>query len=362
MNASLLAPLLFLAGDLTVIALLLHFMPTWTRSDIVFSVTVDPTFRTTETGRRIVQRYRIWLWIHTAAALAIAVAALRSQRPALFPVGVLYQIGGGFAAFLGARRRTLPHAVPTTTLRSAELAPRTDRFPGGLPAQFGPFALLGGAAAVLAARWSAIPERFPVHWNIEFQPDRWVMRSPQAVFGPLAVGVLVCCAVGVMAYAAFRLIPRTRLQPPLAAGEARYRRAVAIVLLASEYVVAAAFAWGALMPLRAELRSPGWVIIGGPLLGLAVVVLAVVGLVRARRASSGTSPETFAGGSAPAGDRTPDSCWKAGVFYFNPADPAIFLEKRFGLGYTLNFANLWSWVIMVAVLLVPLVASVLLLR
>jgi len=361
MNASLHAPLLFLAGDLTVIALLLHFMPTWTRPDIVFSVTVDPTFRTTETGRRIVQRYRIWLWIHTAAALAIAVTALRSQCPALFAVGVLYQIGGGFAAFLGARRRTLPHAVPTTTLRSAELAPRTDRFPGGLPAQFGPFALLGGAAAVLAARWSAIPERFPVHWNIGFQPDRWVMRSPQAVFGPLAVGVLVCCAIGTMAYAALRLTPRPGLQPLWAVREARHRRAVAIVLLASEFAVATTFSWGALMPLRADVQGPGGLLIAGPLLGLAVVVLAVVVLVRARGSSPGSSRQTPAGDAQPVGDRTPDSCWKAGVFYFNPADAAIFVEKRFGLGYTLNFANTWSWVLLAAVLLVPLLASLFLL-
>jgi len=291
MNASLLAPLLFLAGDLTVIALLLHFMPTWTRSDIVFSVTVDPTFRTTETGRRIVAALPdLALDPHRGRPrdrrrrIAVPAPGALPGRRAVPDRRWLCSVPGGAPAD-APPRRAHDHAALRRT------CPRTDRFPGGLPAQFGPFALLGGAAAVLAARWSAIPERFPVHWNIEFQPDRWVMRSPQAVFGPLAVGVLVCCAVGVMAYAAFRLIPRTRLQPPLAAGEARYRRAVAIVLLASEYVVAAAFAWGALMPLRAELRSPGWVIIGGPLLGLAVVVLAVVGLVRARRASSGTSPD-----------------------------------------------------------------------
>ena len=34
-----------------------------------------------------------------------------------------------------------------------------------------------------------------------------------------------------------------------------------------------------------------------------------------------------------------DACWKWGLFYYNPDDPAMFVEKRFGVGYTVNFAN-----------------------
>src|SRR6201987_6566316 len=46
-------------------------------------------------------------------------------------------------------------------------------------------------------------------------------------------------------------------------------------------------------------------------------------------------------------DRTPDRCWKAGIFYVNRADPALFVEKRVGIGYTLNFGNPWSWVVLI---------------
>jgi uncharacterized membrane protein len=38
------------------------------------------------------------------------------------------------------------------------------------------------------------------------------------------------------------------------------------------------------------------------------------------------------------------------MIYYNPADPAIFVEKRFGMGYTMNFANPWSWVLMAGLL------------
>ncbi|WP_079709054.1 DUF1648 domain-containing protein [Paraliobacillus ryukyuensis] len=34
-----------------------------------------------------------------------------------------------------------------------------------------------------------------------------------------------------------------------------------------------------------------------------------------------------------------DQNWKGGLIYFNPNDPSVFVEKRFGIGFTLNFAN-----------------------
>lgn len=34
-----------------------------------------------------------------------------------------------------------------------------------------------------------------------------------------------------------------------------------------------------------------------------------------------------------------DEYWKGGIIYFNKNDPSIFVEKRFGVGWTINFAN-----------------------
>ena len=57
----------------------------------------------------------------------------------------------------------------------------------------------------------------------------------------------------------------------------------------------------------------------------------------------------------PVGDRTPDRYWKLGIFYFNRDDPAVLVEKRFGLGYSLNFARPTAWIIVSLVLMGPLV-------
>jgi uncharacterized membrane protein len=47
-----------------------------------------------------------------------------------------------------------------------------------------------------------------------------------------------------------------------------------------------------------------------------------------------------------------------GVFYVNPDDPSLFTPKRFGIGYTLNFGNPRSWLVL-AVALLPAIALVL---
>jgi uncharacterized membrane protein len=62
--------------------------------------------------------------------------------------------------------------------------------------------------------------------------------------------------------------------------------------------------------------------------------------------------------------RPPDEGWKA-IFYSNRDDPALFVPKRFGIGYTLNFANPWSWAVLVlisAMVAAPLIFSAAIMR
>ena len=53
-----------------------------------------------------------------------------------------------------------------------------------------------------------------------------------------------------------------------------------------------------------------------------------------------------------AAEATPNDCWHAGLFYFNPADAALMVEKREALGYTFNFGNRWSWLLALGLVIV----------
>ena len=42
--------------------------------------------------------------------------------------------------------------------------------------------------------------------------------------------------------------------------------------------------------------------------------------------------------------------WKFGIFYYNPKDKRIFPPKRIGWGWTVNFANPYSILVLVAII------------
>lgn len=75
--------------------------------------------------------------------------------------------------------------------------------------------------------------------------------------------------------------------------------------------------------------EPIWIILG------AVAVLAILGLLPLFLRT---------------GERPPDEEWR-GIFYSNPDNPALLVPKRYGIGYTLNFGNPWSWVLLAFILL-----------
>ena len=125
---------------------------------------------------------------------------------------------------------------------------------------------------------------------------------------------------------------------------ARFRSANLMLLVAAVWVVTATICFISLLPLLTGGGQPALVAILVPLVLTASLAPFVVQLVRLTRDRTSAS------------DGTPDNCWKLGQIYINPNDPALVVEKRFGVGYTLNFGNraLW-WILMAAVLVFALV-------
>lgn len=346
------------------VAILFHFLPEVTRRDIFFAVTVNPAFRRTPEAQRIVRKFRIAIWIESVVAIGIVLAGFALQNAMVSPliplIGVFCQLAAGFFAFLGARKKTMPHSAVPSTQRVAELAPRPMAMGlGHAILQTGPFAILIAAALYLAANWQRIPERFPVHWGYDGRVNGWSTRSIGGVYGPLLIGFCVCVMIEVITYG----IAHWTRQIDAARGpraEARFRRIQVNLLIVVQYFIAILFCGIPFLPFRTnpEQEPP----IGGFLLGMAIFLVVMFALLirtgqgGANLMEAGASSEILAGG--PIGDRTPDRCWRAGMFYVNPEDPAILVEKRFGIGYTLNFARPGAWLLMASILLLTAVPIV----
>ena len=50
--------------------------------------------------------------------------------------------------------------------------------------------------------------------------------------------------------------------------------------------------------------------------------------------------------------------WKLLIFYFNPAEPRLFVPKRTGLPFTLNFARPMAWAITAIILAILVTMAV----
>jgi uncharacterized membrane protein len=302
---------------------LLFALPNLTRREILFAVPVPPDFRNSPAGRHAVAMYR---WAVAAAALA-GTAALLLVPANLFdaaatavPLALLMVSGAGFYR---QHRRLALAAVQYTRPQEAEMTVAPDKLPGFAWLAAGPFILLAAAALWLHFHWDLIPLRFPVHFDAAGQPNRWAERTVKGVYGPLFFAAELCAWMLVMALAGW-----------FGARRSRSRRVMLGGMIGVEYFLALLFV---LIAVQAPLGFPVWVIVLAPL----ALLIPLISVWSSKMRGLGEPM-----------DSTPNERWKGAIVYYNPGDAALFVEKRDGLGFTFNFANPWSWVLLLGLALV----------
>lgn len=180
----------------------------------------------------------------------------------------------------------------------------------------GPYFLLVLTVVALVLFADRFPSPMPVHWNAAGRPNGYFPRTPLAMAFPvLLLGGILLLLDGIVFSGA-------RTGPP-AMTEAVRRLLAPIRWTLAAMAIPAAFAplWG---------PTPVLVAAG------AMLVVIVVQIARAPR-------------MAPASGEG----WR-GVLYVNPDDPRLVVPKRYGIGWTFNFAKPIAWVILTALLLGPL--------
>jgi uncharacterized membrane protein len=213
-------------------------------------------------------------------------------------------------------------ALPPPSIREASLNSDT----GGLPRRLlwfaPPLVLLAVTALYLYANWNRIPETFPVHFDWIGRPNGWSHRTVREAFGPLLFGVLLILFLSLL-YIAMELGSRRAT-----------RRSVMLAALAAPcYLIGAMFSLAGLLPF---FVPPLWAF----LLPAGLFLPAYVALLSHVLAQPSSGPSEV----------TPDRCWH-GSFYYNPDDPALFVEARTGFGYAGNFARPLAWVLSAVIFL-----------
>ncbi len=314
-----------------------HFLPQFTRPDVFFAVTVDPVFRTSDSARRILRDYRIALWCSAIAAGAFIWVLQRAG------VAFLIYVIGAFAAQVTSHRRALIHATTRSTTIEIDLLAPKEHIPGGFLVALLPFVALLGLGFWTVPHLDRLPDRLPVHWGLE-GPNRWVITSPRAVIELLVLHAFACVLLIASAMGVLHWSRRVSVSGPSAAAERQFRRRAVLLVLTAEYFT---------------VLPPGFILLQAPAFAMKVwsvaLLLAMAAfVVSLMRAGQGGARQMRVAGN-PIGDRTADARWIGGLFYFNPTDPTLLVEKRMGIGWTLNFGNPRSWVPLITVTIIVVI-------
>ena len=333
---------MLLAPVMLLIAVLFHFIPRMRKRNLYFAVTVSEEFRQSEEGQSIARTFRTFVWAGTILALAASWTALGRGWVVAANLAPDVQIVVILIAWVIAWRRTRSHAVPPAGVRSAEIVQASGGPTWGLLAlilpPFGPVA----AAVFLWLNYSELP----AHWGRYTGPirpghvDHFIDKSPLVVFATPAIAaavLLLCLVIGL----GIRYASRRGSSGERAGWAPKFRRLNLMMLTGIMWAVSLMTSVLSLAP----LLSPGTIQALLPVFVVALLATLVgfgVPLIRMSMERTGGS------------DATPDECWKGGAIYYNPSDSALMVEKRSGIGYTLNFGNRLAWVILAFVLLAPI--------
>jgi uncharacterized membrane protein len=191
--------------------------------------------------------------------------------------------------------------------------------------------VIGITAGVGAVRYPGLPPRIPVHFAVDGGVDRTVPTTVLTAFLPVGIQLMVTAVLCACAAVTLR------------AGERARATARSLLWLAACLNLANYFLAEQIWSRHPDIGPPtiaGVVIATGA--GLAGVVVTVGYAAR-------TPPDRTAA--------QPDH-WR-GVIYVNRDDPALFVPKRFGIGWTLNFGRPASWVVLGALVAVVIAGPVL---
>lgn len=320
--------------------------PRIARRGLLFGVYVGEEASKSEAARRITRSWYLGmaLWLAVSVALALIAGPSFHSVPGslvafcLLPIGFLEEY---LRAYWRARKLIRASAPPpaAAVLRIEEPQPLF------LPYLAIGFGLAGGLYAIGYA-WSyypQLPNWVPTHFDLWGQPNAWRHRS----FFTVMMLPFMCLVMGVglggIAYLtgqAKRAI-RSRDQGVSYEAQQRFRRIMAnflaiVSLLTTGMMTVLSQSSTRVALGKAQALSPAMMI-----LTLILVIFALAGSIYiAVRYGQGGSRLEQRAADQPLTDGLADNRrWVLGMFYVNRDDPSIFVERRFGFGYTINLGN-----------------------
>ncbi|MGK4579171.1 DUF1648 domain-containing protein [Kitasatospora sp. HPMI-4] len=334
----------------SVVLLTAWLMPSLTGPTLPFGVRTPPDRVDAPVVAEQRRAYRWWVGgaggVLVGAEVLLALASPRTPLSALASLAVLAVAGAGYLrarrAIQAVKRREDWYAgLRQAVVADTSLRTRPERFPW--PWAVPSVAVLAATAVAAAVRYPSMPDQLPMHYGDGGAVDRYAAKSVGTAFTPVFVQLALTALLVLVTWQVFR--SRADLDPAgPAASAARHRRY--IVRLAAALLVLTACADLTVLLAAWQVWDGDRTFAPLPVLaptGAGLVAVLAVAIRTGQNGSRLPVPE----GEQDAEDtgtgvvhRDDDRYWRCGgLVYVNRQDPAVFVAKRFGIGWTVNFGN-----------------------
>jgi uncharacterized membrane protein len=333
-------------------------MPTLGRPTLQFGVRVPAD----HAGDRVITAargmYRRWMALAGGAveigAAGLAIGFGRPAWAAGVAVGAFGAVFLVFAAgYLGARHRILAAkqregwyagrrqgiAVDTSLHSEPEPVPWRWMLPALL--------VVVVTLVIGVVRYPAMPAMLASRYHADGATRHLVAKSVSVAFEPVFIQIGMTALILVLTLVIFRARPDIDAAAP--ATSARRHRIFLTRMAKGLFVLAASinlsmavtawFVWTGATSQPAVIAAPS----------LAGIVIVLTVAIRTGQEGSRVPVSTQEDPVPALVQRDDDALWRGGLVYVNPDDPAVFVPKRFGVGWAVNFGNWLAWILVVAI-------------
>lgn len=203
--------------------------------------------------------------------------------------------------------------------------------------------------------YPTLPSLIPTHFGIGGQPNRFSAKSIGSVFMLVFVQIALTAGIFLLGWGIFRTKQETDVSRPMTSSEQQLKFRTymrdGLYLFSSMIDLTMMFSalkeWG----ITSSGLSVAFIVI--PILAGSALLVSIMMLVGQQ--GSRLHPVAAAIENTALINRNDDKYWIGGGLYYNHEDPSILVGKRFGVGYTFNFAHPITWVIFGSLIGIPLI-------
>lgn len=350
--------IVLLAVDVILLAFFM-WMPVMRGEDAFFGVRVSSEVYRGE-GRRVLHRYWFWLALTfieiEAIGLIFSLSKGRSEFAQVAPRLLLMPCVIFFYVFFYRQAKRLELIEEPQRFASALRTRRLSDYTN-IALEIAIVVLTIAPVLVLVCYYPQLPERIPVHWNWRGEPDGWARKSYFSVVTLAAMlvymqGLLLAVKHGILGVK--MTLPAEHTEDYLRLKEAAlaltvkfmdWMRLLLCIMLGSLTANVAFSAVERLRFLSGFVALATW---ASALLMFVATAIAIYRFYRIDRRLKAEVGRVYV-------QRQKDAAhwYLGGLIYCNREDPALFVEKLVGWGYTFNLGNKWVYLYLAIMIAVP---------